>query len=127
MKGGVVTAFDLVENVFTQIASFMNITNNALEKINHYLPETGIDFRPSPSTFFKLGTIKRVSVEDNKGIQLSMSKTLPVGNCGDGVSINTEAARVMKKLYGIKSPGFKCAAHAADSSLKYIAKSEIMC
>ena len=56
-----------------------------------------------------------------------MSKTLPVGNCGDGVSINTEAARVMKKLYGIKSPGFKCAAHAADSSLKHISKSEIMC
>ena len=46
MKGGV-TAFDLVENLFTQIAPFMNITNNAFEKINHYLSETGIDFRPN--------------------------------------------------------------------------------
>ena len=62
MKGGV-TAFDLVENFFTQIASFMNITNDAFEKINHYLPGTGIDFRPSPPTYFKLGTIKRVSAE----------------------------------------------------------------
>ena len=125
MKGGV-TVFDLVENLFTQIASFINITNNAFEKINQYLPETGIDFRPSPPTYFKLRTIKRVIVA-GKEIHLSMSKTLPVGNCGDGVSINSKAARVMKELYGSESPGFRCAAHAADGSLKCIAKSETMC
>ena len=121
MKGGV-AAFDLVENLFTQIASFMSIIN-ASEKINHYLPESGIDFRPSTPTYFKLGAIKRVSVED-KEIHLSMSKTLPVGNCGNGVSVNIKAARVMKELYGIESLGFRCAAYAAHSSLKFIAKSE---
>ena len=125
MKGGVAT-FDLVENLFTQIASFMNITNNASEKINHYLPETGIDFRPSTPTYFKLGTIKRVIVED-KEIHLSLSKTLLVGNCGDGVSVNTKAATVIKEFYGIKSSSFRCAAHAANGSLKHISKSETMC
>ena len=121
MKGGV-AAFDLVENLFTQIASSMSIIN-ASEKINHYLPESGIDFRPSTPTYFKLGAIKRVSVED-KEIHLSMSKTLLVGNCGDGV--NTKAARVMKEFYGIKSPSFRYASHAADGSLKHISKSETM-
>ena len=124
-KGGV-KAFDLVGNLFTQIVSFMNIMNNAFEKINHYLPETGIDFRPSPPTYLKLEISKRVSVED-KEIQLSMSKTLPVGNCGDGVSVNIKTGRVVKELYGIESPGFRCVAHDADGYLKRIAKSETMC
>ena len=56
-----------------------------------------------------------------------MSKTLLVGNRGDEISINTKAARVMKELYGIESPGFRCAAHTADGSLKRTAKSETMC
>ena len=45
----------------------------------------------------------------------------------NALSWNSKAARVMKELYGSESPGFRCAAHAADGSLKCIAKSETMC
>ena len=58
---------------------------------------------------------------------MKMSKNLPVGNCGDGVSKNSKAIGLMNELYGINAPDFRCSAHAAYGSLKHIAKSETIC
>ena len=63
----------------------------------------------------------------NGHIHIDMSMNLPIGNCGDGVSVNNKAARLMRELYGLNSPDFRCSAHAADGSLKRIARYETTC
>ena len=51
---------------------------------------------------------------------IKMSKNLPVGNCGDGVTINSKTTGLMNELYGINALDFQCLAHAVDGSLKHI-------
>lgn len=59
-------------------------------------------------------------------IDIKMSKNFPVGNC-KGVSINSKATYLINELYMINTPDFSCSAHAANGSMKNIAKSDIRC
>ena len=79
-----------------------------------------------PPKYFKLGKLKTLDVE-NQTIEIEASPNIPVGNCGDGVAVNTKAARIMCSLYGILSPAFRCASHSSDGTLKRIARSKTMC
>ena len=49
---------------------------------------------------------------------IEASNKISVGNCGDGVAVNTKAARIMCDLYGIPSPSYQCAAHTNHGTLK---------
>ena len=64
-------------------------------------------------------------MNDNE-IRIKMSTKRPIGNCGDGVSVNQKAARILKDVYGMSTLDFRCSSHATDGSLKRIAKSESM-
>ena len=79
---------------------------------------------PMPPKYFKLGKLKTLDVE-NQTIEIEASPNL--GNCGDGVAVNTKAARIMCSLYGILSPAFRCASHSSDGTLKRMTSSQTMC
>ena len=68
------------------------IKNNAFQEISKYLTESSENvITEHPPCYFKLGKVKYVDVE-RKTIHTEMDKNLPVGNCGDGVSVNGKAA-----------------------------------
>ena len=78
----------------------------------------------TPPFYTKLGILSKVD-EESKVIIVSVTN-MPVANCGDGVFVNGKAARVMSELYGIDTISLRCSAHAADGTLKRIARSETM-
>ena len=82
VKGGV-TVWDLVNNIFETIARFVKVENSAFTNVKHYFSSQST--LPTPPPYFKLGTV--LYVNDNE-IHIKMSIKLPIGNCGDGVSIN---------------------------------------
>ena len=43
--------------------------------------------------------------EQSKTIKIMVDTNIPIGICGDGVSVNKKAARVLHDLYGFSSPG----------------------
>ena len=55
-----------------------------------------------------------------------MAQNTPLGNCGDGFSVNTKSSRLLLVLYGMPTGSNRCSAHAADGSLKRIARSKTM-
>ena len=117
LKGGV-NAYDLVDSLFNVMtAGYLNIKNSAFQEISKHLTELSekIITECLPD-YFKLGKVKYVDVE-NKIIHIEMDKNLPVGNCGDEVSVK----------YGMFCPDFRCSAHAADGTLKCLAQSETLC
>ena len=76
---------------------------------------------PIPPNYFKLGKLKKVDIEEIS-IIIEASSKIPVGNCGDGVAVNTKAARIMCELYGTPTPSYRCAAHSSDGTLKRLAR-----
>ena len=78
-----VTVWDLVNNIFETIARFAKVENSAFTNVKHYFSSQST--LPTPPPYFKLGTV--LYVNDNE-IHIKMSTKLPIGNCGDGVSIN---------------------------------------
>ena len=61
-----------------------------------------------------------------KSIEIQAHGRFPVGNIGDGVSVNIKAARILRDLYGFTSPDFRCSAHAALVSIQRLTQSKIM-
>ena len=101
--------------------NYIKTENSAFTNVRHYFAFQST--LPTPSPYFKLGTV--LYVNDNE-IRIKMSTKLPIGNCGDGVSVNQKAARILKDVYGMSTLDFRCSSHATDGSLKRIAKSESM-
>ena len=121
MNGGV-NAYDLVEALIKTIANFMNVKHNAFDEIRQYVVTQPIASTP---TYFKLGKIIEV-IPESKEIHIEIADNIPVGNCGDGVAVNEKAARLLGILLGMNMPSFRCSAHAADGSLKRLARSQTM-
>ena len=91
LKGGV-NAYDLVDSLFNVMAVDLYIKNNAFQEISKHLTESSENvITEHPPCYFKLGKVKYVDAE-RKTIHIEMDKNLPVGNCGDGVSVNGKAA-----------------------------------
>ena len=59
-------------------------------------------------------------------INIEVSDRFPIGNTGDGVATNSKAARVLRDLYGIHTPEYRCSAHAASRSIKRLTTSKTM-
>ena len=95
----------------------------ACENISSYLPNY-TNATPTATSNFKLGTVMEVTSDQT---DTKITKNLPVGNCEDGVSINSKTTGLRNKLYGINTPDFWCITHTVDGSLKFIAKSYTMC
>ena len=57
-----------------------------------------------PPTYFKLGKLISLNEED-KQIHIQIDQNMPIANCGDGVSVNEKAARILSDLYGLDTPG----------------------
>ena len=73
-----------------------------------------------------MGALKEVC-QETKEIFIDVDDNQPVGNCGDGVSVNTKAARLLSKLYGFTTPSLRCSSHACDGTLKRLARLKTMC
>ena len=56
--------------------------------------------------------------KEEKVIHIGIHENMPIANTGDGVSVNIKAARVLRELYGIKSPDFRCAFHISGGVIK---------
>ena len=65
---------------------------------------------PTPSTYFKLGKLEQYD-EEKKEIIIRADSNLPIANTGDGVAVNIKASRILREVYGLVSPDFRCAAH----------------
>ena len=128
MSGGV-DAHDTVDDIISVIAEHLVINQNAFDTVITELnaaedsPDTVI--RPIPPSYFKVGKLMHIDVE-SKEIHIQLHKNMPVSNTGDGVSVNVKAARVLRELYGLKSPDFRCAAHIASGTVKRITTSKTM-
>ena len=81
---------------------------------------------PNITKLLKTGKVKEGSIE-GKSIFIKASNKFPVGYCGDGVAVNTKAARMMCELYGIATPSYRCAAHSSQRTLKRSARSKTIC
>ena len=116
-----------MDSLFNVMAVDLYIKNNAFQEISKHLTESSENvITELPPGYFKLGKVKYVDVE-SKTIHNDMYKNLPVGNCGDGVSVNGKVARLLAELYGMFCSDFKCSAHVVDGTLKRLAQSETMC
>ena len=71
---------------------------------------------PTPSAIFKIDLLSSVD-ENDQVISFNVSSKVPVGNSGDGVAVNTKAARVLRELYGLFTPDYHCAAHTLSGAM----------
>ena len=126
MQGGV-TGFDAAEQLIVDICEVINLKKNAFNDIHKYLDDHAIDDSPlpKPPTYFKIGTLSSVD-ETDKIINIDVSIKIPVGNSGDGVAVNTKAARVLRDIYGLLTPDYRCAAHISSGTIKRLTTSKTM-
>ena len=61
--------------------------------------------KKSTPNYFKLGKLERLDIE-NKEIIIAVQNS-PVGICGDGVSYNNKAAKLLRELYGFQCPSYQ--------------------
>ena len=132
MKGGV-NAFDTANEIIANICSFNSLgDSNAFHTINNDIKECfPHDIYPPvdhvPPSYFKMGKIMNVvNNDDEKQINIAVDDRFPIGNTGDGVYTNSKAARVLRDLYGIHTPEYRCSAHAASGSIKRLTTSKTM-
>ena len=119
---GLVDAHALAEDLINFISDY--VKTDGKENAYTSLIDQFDDELVSPPFYTKLGVLKNVS-EDSKTISIYVTNN-PVANCGDGVFVNGKAARVTSELYGIHTISLCCPPHAADGSLKRIARSHSM-
>ena len=93
-------------------------------EIQRLVPQRNRDFQKNLPNYSKLGKLKRLDIE-NKEIIISVQNS-PVGICGDGVSCNNKAARLLSELYGFQCPSYQCSAHTCDGTVKRPARSKAM-
>ena len=124
MKAGV-NACDIANALIEMIYDYNHATTTAFTTITPYFDSPLEDgtLPEIPKQYFKLSKLDKVDIE-NKVVRITVNSP-PIGNCGDGASVNGKAARVLSELYGIQSPSFRCSAHAADGTLIRLARSEM--
>ena len=93
-------------------------------EIQRLVPQRNRDFQKNLPNYSKFGKLKRLDIE-NKEIIISVQNS-PVGICGDGVSCNNKAARLLSELYGFQCPSYWCSGHICDGIVKRLAKSKTM-
>ena len=127
MKGGV-NAHDTA-NYISVIAEYYQVGDNAhttaIAKLNELEGKGDDCIRPVPPTYLKLGKITNIDVE-RKEIHIQLHDNMPIGNTGDGVAVDVKAACVLRELYGIKAPDFRCAAHIASGVVRRATTSKTM-
>ena len=87
MHGG-----DNIESLMNVFGELLDIKNSAYQMIRTI---DGFEkvIRDEILVYFRLGVIKEIN-KNRKEIHIAISDTLPIANCGDGVSFNVKAARV---------------------------------
>ena len=93
-------------------------------EIQRLVPQQNKDFQKNLPNYSKFGKLKRLDIE-NKEIIISVQNS-PVGICGDGVSCNNKASRLLSELYGFQCPSYQCSAHTCDGTVKRLARSKAM-
>ena len=120
MKGGV-TGMDTAQEIISNVASFMSISDSAYVKIGQCLLEEALNpnkfIQPTPPVYFKLGKLSHVD-HKNKEINIQIDNNFPVGNMGDGVAVNNKGARILRDLFGLESPDYRCAAHSSSGTVE---------
>ena len=123
-------AYDIVDDLLKTYIKHCKVPDSAYQTIKDFMPPEYMPqdsfIEPERPEYFKLASVQKVLSATNKEIHLDMSIDLPVANTGDGVAVNTKASRLMSELYGMMSPGYRCAVHAADGTLKRICKYKTM-
>ena len=126
VRGGL-NAYGLASHLIDEIGDILEVQGSAFEtvvsEVSKYVKDK---IFPIPPNYFKLGKLKKVDIQE-KTIIIEASNEIPVGNCGDGVAVNTKAARIMCDLYGIPTPSYRFAAHSSDGTLKRLALDQKQC
>ena len=86
------------DRIIKEVADFIKDKNSAFEAI-----KDKVEFQPIPP-YFKLGKLM-LHDEIKQEIHIKVNENMPVANCGDGVSVNQKAARILSELFGFDSPG----------------------
>ena len=128
MKGGV-DAHDTADDIIKVRVEYYPVPDHALATVISMLDELeekGDDtIRPTPPLYLKLGKILHIDVAKQE-IHVELHKNMPIANTGDGVGVNIKAVCVLQELYGIKAPGFRCAAHVASGVVRRAITSKTM-
>ena len=91
-----------MEEIISNVSSFINLKHSAFDKVKKTF--SGDNSTAKPPNYFKLGTFQEID-EQCKAIKIMVDTNIPIGNCGEGVSVSKKAARVLHDLYGFSSPG----------------------
>ena len=91
-----------MEEIISNVSSFINLKHSAFDEVKKRFSDDNSTAKPP--NYFKLGTFQEID-EQPKAIKIMVDTNIPIGNCGDGVSVNKKAARVLHDLYGFSSPG----------------------
>ena len=80
---------------------------------------------PIPPVYFKCCVIENIDMQGKKITLVMMF--WPVGINADGCSVNNLASVKLVNVYGLVTPSARCGSHAADGSIKRMAKSQTYC
>ena len=126
---GAFSSEDLVEVLMKEIAQvkLLNAADCGFNQVHDVL--SGVvdraELQPCPQ-YFKMTKLEHLD-NDEKTIKLiAVMPSIPVGNCGDGVSTNLKAGRIISEEMGWPIPSNRCSSHSCDGTLKRIATSKTM-
>ena len=86
------------DKIIEEVADFIKVENSAFEAI-----KDKVELQPIPP-YFKLGKLM-LHDEIKQEIHIKVDENMPVANCGDAVSMNQKAARILSELFQFDSPG----------------------
>ena len=126
--GGGLNAYGLTSLLTDEIGNILEVYGSVFETVVFEISRSVKDkkFFPIPPNYLQLEKVKKVDIEEDNTITEASNK-IPVGNSGDGVTVNTKAARIMCNLHGIPTPSYRCAAHSNDGTLKRLTRSKTIC
>ena len=85
-----------MEEIISNVSSFINLKHSAFDQVKKRF--SGDNSTAKPPNYFKLGTLLEID-EQSKAIKIMVDTNIPIGNCGDGVSVNKKAPRVLHMIY----------------------------
>ena len=83
------------------------------------------ELQPCPQ-YFKMTKLEHLTSEEKTIKLIAVMPSIPVANCGDGVSTNLKAGRIISEDMGWPISSNRCASHSCDGTLKRIVTSKTM-
>ena len=85
-----------MEEIISNVSNFINLKNSSFDEVKRIFSDDNSIAKPP--NYFKLGTLQKID-EQSKAIKIMVDTNIPIGNSGDGVSVNKKAARVLHMIY----------------------------